>query len=107
LGVVDISAESNASIQDLSDPSLVLTYTYQQQLFFGNPSMTFDSGQTVGQVLATEFLSFTAESHSGTVYPGANNIGATMNLDPINPLLTLSTILGGMSTAEPSRSVRM
>ena len=134
LGVVDISTDSNASIQDLSDPSLVLTYTYQQQLFFGNLSMTFDSGQTLGQVLVTdegpqfqdlvynfpfvggasggyvqntittgispgEFLSFTAESYSGTVYPGANNVGATINLDPTNPLLTLSTILGGMSTA--------
>ena len=120
LGVVDISTDSNASIQDLSDPSLVLTYTYQQQLFFGNLSMTFDSGQTLGQVLVTdegpqfqdlvynfpfvggasggyvqntittgispgEFLSFTAESYSGTVYPGANNVGATINLDPTNP----------------------
>jgi hypothetical protein len=137
LGVVEIATDSNAVIHELSAPGQLLTYTYQQQIFFGNLSMTFDGGQTLGQVLANDegpqiqgtldynfpiassggasgnydqntivtgltqgtFLSFSSTIMSGTLYPGANSNGATVNLDPTNPLLTFSTILGGMSTA--------
>lgn len=55
LGTVAVSIGINGSIMNTDFPTYTETYTYQQLLFKGPLDMEFDSGQTLGEVLAQDF----------------------------------------------------
>jgi hypothetical protein len=132
LGTVAYSIGISASIMNTDFPMDTETYAYQQLLFGGPLGMVFDTGQTLGQVLANDLgnansgtldynfpIAFGAsgsymqtsapgtfdtpdpgtvtlmdQTMSGHACPGDNTVGSTITLDPTQPGIVYTTILG-------------